>query len=289
MEGPRITRVLPRVDGETDDLRPASGARSSMALSNFGLVTLFDDRVDTPDGVFPLDEAFGASLRPDPRAPLTVEPPLGLGLLRGGGRWMTYMPRHEVDAQRMLAAIERVCAARGLTLERQDAPQPQAQVVGYRGWPEEPGWHVLDAVEPSPVWRPQLADAPQFEAAREPELHGVETVLLAVTHLSLLFAPVLLPALVWASLRVSAPRAAAEAQRALRFQAIFYACALPILGAAVALGASRHHAGLALLSLGLFFVMLLAGAGIAFWAAVRALGGQTFNYNPLPNPYEISR
>jgi uncharacterized Tic20 family protein len=288
MEGPRITRVLPRVDGETEYLRPESIARASMALSSVGLVTLFDDRVDTPDGAFPLNEAFGAGLRPDPRAPLTVDPPLGLGLVRAGGRWMTYMPRHEADAVHMLAAIERACAARGLTVEHPDTPPAAAAPVADRGgWPGEPGWRVLDAA-PQPVWRPQVAEAPRFTAAREPEPQSVSAVLLAVTHLSLLFAPVLLPALVWASLRVSAPRLAAEAKRALRFQAFFYACALPILGAAVFLSASQHQAALALATLVAFCALLLAGAGIAFWAASRALGGHSFTYSLLPNPYATS-
>lgn len=290
MEGPRITRVLPRVDGETEYLRPESIARASMALSSIGLVTLFDDRVDTPDGAFPLNDAFGASLRPDPRAPLMVDPPLGLGLVRAGGRWMTYMPRHQADAVHMLAAIEQACATRGILLDRPDAAPPAAAPVAeHRGWLDEPGWRVLDAVAPRPVWRPQLAEAPHIAEVREPEPQGVEAVLLAVTHLSLLFAPLLLPALVWAALRISAPRVAMEARRALRFQVIFYACALPILGAATALGASQHHAALALAGLIAFIALLLAGAGLAFRAATHALSGHSFTYNPLPNPYAISR
>jgi uncharacterized Tic20 family protein len=202
---------------------------------------------------------------------------------------MTYMPRHEEDALPMLAAIEQAYAARGLTLERHDAPPPAAALaVEHRGWPEEAGWRVQDTAPQRPVWRPQLAEAQQFEGVREPEPQSVSAVLLAVTHLSLLFAPVLLPALVWASLRVSAPRLAVEAKRALRFQAIFYACALPVLGAAMTLSASHPHAAPALVALATFIALLLAGAGIAFWAACRALRGRSFTYNPLPNPYATS-
>jgi uncharacterized Tic20 family protein len=291
MEGPRITRVLPRVDADTGYVRAGSIARASMALSSVGLVTLFDDRVDTPDGAFPLDEAFGSRLCADPRAPLMVDPPMGLGLCRAGGTWMTYMPRHEVDAVHMLAAIQEAYAARGLTLERYDAPQPPAVVVevGDHNWLGDPGWRMMDAHQPPPVWRPLLAAEPLIENMHEDALRGAEAVLLAVTHLSLLFAPVLLPALVWFSLRSSAPRVAAQAKDAMRFQAVFYVCALPILGVAVAFRASHTHAVLALLSLVLVLALLLVGAGLAFWAAVRAYSGKTFNYNPLPNPYSLSR
>jgi uncharacterized Tic20 family protein len=293
MEGPRVTRVLPRVEGGPRVSQPASIARGGMALGSGGLVTLFDDRVDTPDGAYPLDEALGARLAPDPRAPLTVNPPLGLALRRHGGAWMTYMPRHEADGVRMLAAIQQMYAARGLTLERFDVPAlPEEAVEEHDGWPGERGWRVLDAPEP-PVWRPYMPAAPLTEVTpeREDDLepHGVEAVLLAVTHLSLLYAPVLLPALVWAALRSRAPHVALGAKHALRFQALFFACALPILGAAVALGASRQHPALAVVALILFLMLLLAGAGVAFWAAVRALGGQIFAYHLLPDPYAISR
>jgi uncharacterized Tic20 family protein len=293
MEGPRITRALPRVEAGTGYVRAASIARANMALSNVGLVTLFDDRVDTPDGAFPLTEGFGARLCPDPRAPLTVDPPMGLGLMGVGGKWMTYMPRHEVDAVHMLAAIEQAYAARGLTLERYDVPQLPAVTTGEpvadRNWLAEPAWRLADPHTPPPVWRPLVAEEPLIEVVHEPPLQGAEAVLLALTHLSLLFAPVLLSTLVWFSLRASSPRVSAQAKDALRFQAVFYACALPILGAAVAFGASRTHAVLALLGLVLFLALLLVGAGVAFWAAVRAYAGQTFNYNPLPNPYAITR
>jgi uncharacterized Tic20 family protein len=321
MKGPRITRELPRVAGVTGYVRAASIARASMAVSSGGLVTLFDDRVETPDGKFPLNEAFGARLCADPRAPLTVEPPMGLGLQRAGGAWVTYMPRHEVDAVHMLGAIQQAYAARGLTLERHDVPQlppetparytaPQRPAVAPArhdapqspaaapeadddvedlGWGPEPAWHVVDTHTPRPVWRPQLADAPLAEVAHEEALQGAEAVLLAVAHLSLLFAPVLLPAFVWFTLRATAPRVSAQAKEALRFQALFWAVALPLLGVAMALSRTHAHPVLALFGLILFFALLLAGAGVAFWAAVRALGGQTFNYNPLPNPYAISR
>ncbi|HEV2238306.1 MAG TPA: DUF4870 domain-containing protein [Ktedonobacterales bacterium] len=333
MKGPRITRELPRVDGGTGYVRAESIARASMTISSGGMVSLFDDRVETPDGKFPLNEAFGARLCPDPRAPLTVDPPMGLGLRRAAGAWVTYMPRHEVDAVHMLGAIQQAYAARGLTLERFDVPQlppeaparystprrapavtvrfdrpqraaaqtvrldtpprpatpPVADDVEDLGWGPEPAWHVVDMPTPRPVWRPQVADEPLAEVTHEEALQGAEAVLLAVTHLSLLFAPVLLSAFVWFTLRTSSPRVSAQAQAALRFQALCWAVALPIVGVAMALGRSHAHAVLALLAVIFFLALLLAGAAVAFFAAVRALGGQTFNYNPLPNPYAISR
>ncbi|HEY7984559.1 MAG TPA: DUF4870 domain-containing protein [Ktedonobacterales bacterium] len=295
VEGPRITRELPRVDGGTSYLRAESIARASMTISSGGRVTLYDDRVETPDGRFPLNEAFGARLCPDPRAPLTVDPPLGLGLRRLTGAWVTYMPRHEVDAVHMLAAIQRACAARGLTLERYDPPQRAAAPLVADGdledpgWESEPAWYMVNIPTPRPVWRPPLADAPLAKVTREEVPRGAEAALLAVTHLSLLFAPVLLAAFVWFTLRTSAPRVAAQAKAALRFQALFWAVALTIVGVATALGRSHAHAVPALVGLILFFTLLLAGAAVAFWAALRALDGRIFNYNPLPDPYATSR
>ncbi len=253
-------RLIPLAPDMTADGGSGSGAGKAvaplavMALNGGQAMTLYDSYIETPSGIWPLDDSFGARLAPDPRAPLTVVPPIGLGLLTKGTYWSVFLAAKEADAIRMLAAIQRACNARGIT------------PIGMDG-------RVVAPVAPRPA--PQIAwPAPAPGDLRESAATETEAVLVAIVHLSLLFAPVVLSVLVWAALRASAPQVAYQARAAAQFQAIVYAFALAVLGITYVVHAADPWSPLTSIGLVCFVALLLAAAVWAFRDAIATLSGR---------------
>jgi hypothetical protein len=105
-----------------------------------------------------------------------------------------------------------------------------------------------------------------------------DAVLAAISHLSLLFLPVLLPGIVWLALRESTPHVAQHARQAAIFQLLFYVVELPLFAYAVA-AALAHHPALAVVAT--LLLLLGAGAYCAFAAATEALRGRPARYLAL--------
>jgi uncharacterized Tic20 family protein len=290
---PRITRVLPALAAETHPVWPetrSSRSRFSIWLQGRETLQVWDDRVIASGHSYSLDQDFGVRIAADPRAPLTVDPPLGLALLALSGHWDVYIPADEADIWPTVFAIHQACRERGVEPigladegnfaqewggpAQSQVPQPLAQtsvipqaILGTR----DTGW---SAAIP---WATGAADDPiTGDDGRALQFTQSEAVLVAIAHLSLLFLPVLLPAAIWLSLRFAAPRVARQARRAVIFQCGASALALGTLGysfIATLAGGFNLAARFGLVG---FFVLMAAAAGSAFVAAVQVLRGQDF-------------
>lgn len=263
MRGGRVTRYLPELhldDGPESARQRAVRTRLTAPLGAGDALQVWDDRVVAGERVYPFDEWFGARLVVDPRAPLTVNPPLAVALISHDANWATYVPPNEQDAVRVIAAIRDAC--RRLSIEP----------IG-----------IDDAVrlpEPlkDPEPRPFSWQAPQPEQRDEPLFDAVESLLVALVHLSIFFFPVALPVLAWRILSQAAPAVAAQAREAAEFQALFYAIALPTLGYTARMTASYGMQPAAVLGLLALGVLLLLAATCAFAGARQAMRGRGFSY-----------
>lgn len=244
--------------------------RLRVPLGDGQSLEIWDDCVIAARTVFPFDESFGVGLVPDPRAPLTVDPPVALALLTRGAYRTVYVPAREEDTLHALYAIREACRLRGivpigideavaepLTPVPSEAPQPQSVRSGHG---------VLT----------------RHEAPSDAHYSDAESVLIAIAHLSLLFLPVLLPAVIWQALRQTNPRVARQAKEAAEFQGIVYAIVLPVLGYAFVVAHAHGFIPASALGLAGFMVLLLAAATCVFAAAIEALRGHSFSYRDLP-------
>ncbi len=290
---PRITRVLPALPAETHPVWPETRSarpRHSIWLQGHESLQVWDDRVIASGYTYPLDQDFGVRVTADPRAPLTVDPPIGLALLAPGGHWDLYMPASEADIWPAVFAIHQACRERGVepigladegnnALEwggpaqspvSQAMPQTSVILQAIVGT-HETGWSaaIPEATEP---------DDDPFTRHDEPTVQFTqsEAVLAAIAHLSLLFLPVLLPAAIWLSLRFAAPHVARQARRAALFQCGVSALALGTLGYSLIAALAGGFNLAARFGLVGFFVTMAVAAGGACFAAIRVLRGQDF-------------
>jgi hypothetical protein len=297
---PRITRVLPATPAETHATwQGVAGERPrhSIWLQGREPLHVWGDRVVAASTSYPLDEDFGVRVVPDPRAPLTVDPQIGLALLTPSGRWDFYVPANEADLWPTVFAMHEACRARGiepigLADEERGAPPPMWGAPDHAALSPQPQPAALERPPlPAPLWRPPAAadwsssapapfadDLPfayaQAEAPRR--FTESEAVLVAIAHLSLLFLPVVLPGAIWLSLRFAAPRIARQARWAALFQAGVSALTLPLLGYSFATALAHGFNLAARFELAGFFVVLVVAAACALYMAVRVLRGQIF-------------
>ena len=290
---PRITRVLPALPAETHPVWPETRRarpRFSIWLQGRESLQIWDDWVIASGYTYPLDQDFGVRVMADPRAPLTVDPPIGLALLAPGGHWDLYMLASEADIWPAVFAIHHACRERSvepigladegnLALEwggpaqspvSQAMPQTPVILDAFLGT-HETGWSAAI---------PEATAADDEPFTRDDE-HTVqftqsEAVLAAIAHLSLLFLPVLLPAAIWLSLRFAAPHVARQARRAAIFQCGASALALGTLGYSFIAALAGGFNLAARFGLVGFFVMMAAAAGCALFAAIQVLRGQDF-------------
>jgi uncharacterized Tic20 family protein len=138
--------------------RPGARLRVTVWLRGQDCLQVWDDRVVAPDETYALDDYFGAEVAPDPRAPLTVDPPMGISLLSRTGRWNTYFPANEADSWEVLFAIREACQACGVEPVGMTDKPARAPV---RTAPPVPAFQTESA------WRTPMPSAP-FRAAPEP-------------------------------------------------------------------------------------------------------------------------
>jgi hypothetical protein len=96
----------------------------SVWLSDGDYLEVWSDRVETPGQTYAVDEWFQAKIAPDPRAPLVVDPPLGIALRSHGGPWATYVPGRQAEVRRLMLVIGRACVARGI-----EPPEDEASIM----------------------------------------------------------------------------------------------------------------------------------------------------------------
>ena len=245
----------------------ASGPRLRVAMGGGDTIEIWDDCVVAGRSVFPFDEAFGARLVPDPRAPLTVDPPFALALLTHGAYWAVFVPLREEDTLHALSEIRVACHQRGIEPIGMDAAAAGLSAPTWSAAPQQPDTSVRDT--------PPSQHQPAPGAAR---FNDTESVLVAIAHFSLLFLPVLLSAAIWQALRRSNPSVAQPAKEAAAFQGVFCAIALPLLGVTFGMAHAYGFVAASAIGLACFFVLLLAAASCVFAAGMRALRGYPFNY-----------
>jgi uncharacterized Tic20 family protein len=236
----------------------------AIALRGGDSLTLYADYLRGRDETLPLIELVWVGLVPDPTASFaqawTTPPALALRLR--DGRQRIYAPADPPDATRMIEAIvERRPDMRmpfppafppppGYGLPRSPGlpavapawaaspppsfpppmyPSPPASPQfappppGYPPTPQlaGPGW-----APPPPPPPPGMGYPPPYSAAPLPRSSSNETLLAGISHLSVFFAPVILPLIVWLTTRQSSPYASQQAKQAFVFHLFFSAIAL---------------------------------------------------------------
>jgi uncharacterized Tic20 family protein len=235
-------------------------ARLTVPMGVSEALQVFEDRVVVGNQVYPFDDWFGARLVTDPRAPLTIRPPLAVALVSHDARWTTYVPPNEQDAVQVIATVREACKRLGFEPIGIDESVQVPQLAG-QSHPHLYSWEV------------EHADYVAF--------NPVEAVLATIVHLSLFFFPVVLPVLVWRALRHTAPTVAGQAKEAAEFQGLFYVVALPMVGVTARL--MRQHVtntAQPALVLGMMAVgiVLVIGLTFAFAGARQSVLGRGFSY-----------
>ena len=239
---------------------PTQGqTRLTVQLGSGNSLEVWDDHAVAAGHSYPFDDWFGARLVPDPRAPLTVEPPLAVSLLSHDARWATYVPPVESDAVRVIAAIREACQRLGI------------EPIG-----------IDDAVHAPKAPTPVAAQAVSPSSAPEERtFNAVEAVLLAIVHLSVFFFPVALPVIVWRILSRSGPGVAIQAKEAAEFQGVLYMIALPTVVYTARLAAAYGLQPAALLGFVALAMLLALAVACSFAAARQAMRGRAFSYRSL--------
>ena len=233
-----------------------SGPIVAIALRGGGSLDVWDDRVVANGHVYAIAELTGAGPLGDFHAAgARTAPAL---VLRGpDGAWTAYAPADPPDVERALQAIYQ------LRPDLRAGPPPSS--------PRAPAQH-----------QSALADGVTREQA----------LLACIAHLSIFFAPFLVPLLIWLALQPTQPYPAYQAKQAFVFHlatsllaalvciGIFVAFFGSLLGSA-ALGDARVAVP-ALVGLPLIMVLGLAMLacifGFSIYAAVQTLQGRPFHY-----------
>jgi uncharacterized Tic20 family protein len=178
------------------------------------------------------------------------------------------------------------------------APLPAVALRGRDGvWvtcvPADPpdAHRALEAIY---AYRPDLRVVPGPSAlyAAPSAVAGSETVLAGIAHLSIFFAPLLVPLIIWLAGQQSAPYASRQAKQAFVFHiglaVIAFLLVVAIIAVSVATAAGAAIAGnnraiglaaiLFFLGGAALFVIGLVGIGYAIYGAIEAFQGHPFSY-----------
>jgi uncharacterized protein len=177
----------------------------SVALRGGGRVELWPDRVRDAAGVYPLAQLAGALLVADPAAPpLSNGMPMPAVQLRlADGRAPVFTPANPHDAYRLLDAI----FARRPDL-RLPSPPPMPPYSPSAYYAALPGY--------APGYAPGYqAPVPGYPGGQP------DFTLAGLAHLSVFFAPIILPLIVWLTQRDKSPYIARQGKQAFFWHLIF--------------------------------------------------------------------
>jgi uncharacterized Tic20 family protein len=283
--------------------------RLTIPLGSGDVLEVWDDRVMAARVAYPFDDWFGARVIADPRAPLTVDPPLALALVTHGGLWASYVPVNEVGTMAAITAIVEACRALKLEPigieesvrlpEVVGIPQVTMRVAAVAPHPNSvpaapppapasiakpvsrarptPLLAGLMGLGQPPVRSPQQSAREENLAIGKPGFSDAEALMMAIAHMSMFFLPVVLPVVIWRTLEQSSPAVASQARKTAVFQGAFWALALAVLIYSIGQAISHGWELASALGFVVFAVLLAVAAIIASRAAREAMATRNFN------------
>ncbi|MFI5271816.1 MAG: DUF4870 domain-containing protein [Ktedonobacterales bacterium] len=193
----------------TDSAAGAAAPVATVALRDGGDLALFADRAAAPRGVFPLADITGAYVSVAPGASPLADgrPAPAIALRLRDGSYPLFTPADPPDAARFVEALYQ----RRPDL-RPPAPGYGAPSAGYAypgagapGYPAAPGYYAYYG-PPQPAHPSGVPDS--------------ERILAGITHLSVFFASIIMPLIVWLAARRTMPYASRQGKQAFFFQLI---------------------------------------------------------------------
>jgi uncharacterized Tic20 family protein len=185
------------------DTTPGGAPTLTIALRGGDSLALWPDRLSVAGTSYPLAQIAWAGLVADPAG---MQPAPAVGLRMRDGATPIFVPADPPDAWRLLDA---------LFMWRPDLrmpPPPQGAFAGYAPPPPPP---------PPPMYGYGYAYAP-YGTPWAARAGTNDTTLAGIAHLSVFFAPVILPLILWLVTRESLPYASRQAKQAFFFHLGFW-------------------------------------------------------------------
>lgn len=261
----------------------APGAGLSFPLRSGETCALQSETLTVGQRQIPLREIISAGLVADLSVPVPpgMPPTPGVSLRLGDGASVAFTPVEPLDCWRLL---------RALAASRPDAVGPLPPPPGAAGpamgyGPGYPGYGYAPGYAPG--YPPPMGMAGPSES---------DKTLAGLCHLSVFFAPVILPLIIWLAMRHSQPYASQQAKQAFWFHLFFAALAfLAGVGlqafffssffSAASAGAPPDPTGIDLTFLpgifvfyGVLIILGLINAVFSVIGAVQAFQGRPFHY-----------
>lgn len=285
------------------DSAPGAGPSPivSVGLREGGDLALYPDRIVSPAGTLAPSDVTAAYVAVAPDLPPLPDgrpvPAIALRLADGGYR--TLVPADPPDAGRFLEALYalRPDLRPGYQAPPQTAGPYAPPPPGY-GAPPPAGQGYGYAYAPYPPYAPyapygSYAPYPPYAPPMHPS--GVpdgDRTLAGITHLSVFFASIIMPLIVWLVTKTSMPYASRQAKQAFFFQLILGGLSLVIIvpfyfamfASFFALDPNNPGAVSATMFGGIAFIwvliLALSGVRIGFgiYAAVQAFQGRPYHY-----------
>jgi uncharacterized Tic20 family protein len=157
-------------------------------------LALWPDRLSIAGTSYPLAQIVWAGFVADPAG---MQPAPAVGLRMREGAMPVFVPADPPDAWRLLDA---------LFVRRPDLRMPPPPMGAFAGYAPPPPPMYGYGYGYGPTWPPQAVPS-----------RNNETTLAGIAHLSVFFAPVILPLILWLATRESSPYASRQAKQAFFF------------------------------------------------------------------------
>ncbi len=161
-------------------------------------LALWPDHLSIAGTSYPLAQIMWAGFVADPAG---MQPAPAVGLRMRDGATPVFVPADPPDAWRLLEALFR------LRPDLRMPPPPMGAFAGYAPPPPPP---------PPPLYGYGYGYGPTWPQQAVPSRNN-ETTLAGIAHLSIFFAPVILPLILWLATRESSPYASRQAKQAFFF------------------------------------------------------------------------
>lgn len=263
---------------------------ASIALRGGGTATLYSDRLELPSRRIALADLAWAGLVVDTNVPTAPGgwPTPAIGLQLREGTQVIVPVADPPESWRLLEALYQ---------QRPDLRQPLPPQPGRAGaGGDSPGGGPVPPPYPS---HSAMSGGPYAGPAAGASTYGYygtppssEMVLGGIAHLSIFFAPLLLPLILWLVTQRTAPYASRQAKQAfffhlgylIMFAMVAVVWVLAIFGGIIGTAATSSPSVIAIPIIAMFalwgFVLLivLAEYGFSIYGAVQAFQGRPFSY-----------